>query len=358
MGFENADFRIEVIDLTSKYDIKRVSDFLTPLGFEFMPHQVEYTIKLYNLNDQVLGTGSHMNGVLKFVVVAPEYRETGAFANIVTHLNDKVLSSGYKTVFVYTRPSNSIKFQGLGYNEIAVVEPFYAFLELGYSTINHYKEYLVGLKKETKTDDVAAVVVNCNPFTNGHLYLIEKAAQENEMVYLFVVEEDRSAFPFEKRFQLIQEGIAHLDNVVLVKGNKYIVSGATFPAYFLKKESVDAVERNQTELDVTVFAQHFAPILGIRKRYVGTEVYCSTTQAYNDAMKKVLPQFDIQLVEVDRKAIGSEDNYISASKVRAALAEGRLEDIKGFVPPSTYRFLQSEEAAPIIEKIRESSDRH
>ncbi|MCP4150031.1 MAG: [citrate (pro-3S)-lyase] ligase [bacterium] len=358
MGIETADFRTEVIDITSKYDINHVENFMIPLGFDYDPTGVDYTMMLYNLNNQILGTGSYLNGVLKYVAVAPKFRETAAFPQIVTHLNNKVLADGYKTVFVYTNPATSVKFQGLGFVEIALAEPFYAFLEFGYVTIKHYKKYLRSLRRETKNGDIASIVVNCNPFTNGHLYLIEKAAAENEVVYLFVVEEERSVFSFKTRLELIKKGTAHLDNVVIVKGGRYIVSGATFPSYFLKNESVDLITRNQMELDVTVFAKHIATELGIKKRYVGTEVYCETTAAYNMAMKHVLTSFDIKQEEITRKTVGSADNFISASKVRAAIKSGEIDSIRDFIPPTTYDYLKSTDAKETIEKIQGIDSRH
>jgi len=361
MNFETSDFRIESIDLTNPYDVKLVDGFLTPLGFDYRPDQVEYTMILYNLNHQLIATGSHMKGVLKFVAVAPEFRETAAFAQVVTHLNDSVLQGGHKTVMVFTRPESSIKFQGLGFVELAMVQPLYALLELGFETIVNYKDYLERHRVTATGGSVAAIVVNCNPFTNGHLFLIQKAASENEVVYLFVVEEDLSVFPFATRQMLIRKGIAHLDNVVMLDGDKYVVSGATFPSYFLKNEAVDLITRKQTELDVTVFAKHIAPVLNITKRYVGTEAYCRTTAAYNTAMKTVLPDYGVELIEVSRKTASGEedcDNYISASKVRAALKNGCLESVRDFLPPTTYEYLISGDAAPIIQKIKNQDSRH
>ena len=39
--------------------------------------------------------------------------------------------------------------------------------------------------------------MNCNPFTLGHKYIVEKAARENDNVIIFVVEEDKSSFPIQ-----------------------------------------------------------------------------------------------------------------------------------------------------------------
>jgi [citrate (pro-3S)-lyase] ligase len=356
MLVENSDYRIEIMDIESDYDVDLIKNFLVPLGFDFSNTLVDYAMILYNLNDQIIGTGASLGGVLKFVVVAPKFRESSAFAQIVTHLNNRILYIGNKTIFVYTKPENSIKFQGLGFNEIAVVEPLYALLEMGYRTIENYQKYLKSNIVDLETTQIASIVVNCNPFTRGHQYLIEKASSENDIVYLFVVEEDRSVFPFEIRLDLIKKGVAHLDNIVILNGSNYIVSGATFPSYFLKNEDVDDVAKKQTELDITIFIKYIVPILNIKKRYIGTEMYCKTTSQYNKTMMSMLPKAGIEVIEVNRKEINN--NYISASKIRDAIKHDDIESFKDFLPITTYEFLQSPQAENIIEKIKQRNARH
>ena len=361
MTFEDTDFRQETLDLDNPFDLKLVKDFLSGLGFEFDPAEVECTMIVYNLKGELVGTGSHQGRILKYVAVAPKFRDTTAFALIVTYMTEKLLKI-YKHTFVFTRPENSVRFRGLGYTEIATAEPLFAVLEFGFESIFTYQDYLKTLRVPVETPNVAAMVVNCNPFTNGHKFLIEKAASENEIVYLFVVEEDRSAFPFAVRWELIRKGIAHLKNVVMVRGGMYIVSGAIFPSYFLKNEAISDVMQKQAELDVRIFANYVVPILGIKKRYVGTENYCKVTGAYNLAMKAILPLFGVVVIEITRKAVGSEaDNspdYISASKVRKAIRHDQLEKIVGFLPDSTREFLFSDESLAIRQKIKIGTGRH
>ncbi len=84
---------------------------------------------------------------------------------------------------------------------------------------------------------IGAVVMNANPFTLGHRYLVEKAAKENDFVYVFVVSANTSLFSADERLQLVREGLSDLDNVVVVAGGDYMVSYATFPAYFCRTMS-------------------------------------------------------------------------------------------------------------------------
>ena len=77
--------------------------------------------------------------------------------------------------------------------------------------------------------------MNCNPFTKGHLYLIEKASAESDHLFILIVEEDKSVFPFEKRMELVKRGTEHLDNIDVIPGGSYTISSATFPSYFAKE---------------------------------------------------------------------------------------------------------------------------
>jgi [citrate (pro-3S)-lyase] ligase len=361
MTFEDTDFRQETIDIENPFDVKLVKDFLSPLGFDFDNREVESTLIVRNLKGEMVGTGSHKGRILKYVAVAPKFRDTTAFALIVTGLTEKLLKI-YKHTFVFTRPENSVRFRGLGYNEIATAPPLFTVLEFGFESIYTYQNYLKTVAVPSKSSEIAGIVVNCNPFTNGHLFLIDKAAAENEIVYLFVVEEERSAFSFDIRWELIRKGIKHLKNVVMVRGGMYVVSGAIFPSYFLKCEELNEVMQKQAELDVTIFARYIVPVLKIKKRYVGTEVYCKTTQAYNNAMKAILPGYGVTVTEIERKSVGpsleASPNYISASKVRQAIREDRLGEVMEFLPDSTREFLLSEDSAPVRAKIKAGKGRH
>ncbi|MCT4614928.1 MAG: [citrate (pro-3S)-lyase] ligase [Marinifilaceae bacterium] len=357
MSVENTDYREACLDFKNPFDLKLVREFLDELGFEFKAEDVDYTMILYNLNGDMIGTGSYQGRVLKYVAVSPNFRETAAFAQIVTHLIDIVIQK-HKHIFVYTKPRNLTVFKGLGFNEIATAEPLFSVLEFGYQNIKDYQDYLRSKKKDVNVGNVAAIVVNCNPFTLGHKYLIEKACKENRVVYLFVVEEDRSSFTFSTRWRLIEEELGHIENLVMIKGGNYVVSGTIFPSYFLKEEKPDDIAAKQAELDVITFVRYIVPILGINRRYVGTEMYSPVTLAYNTAMKNYLPKNGVELMEIERITNGEDSNYISASKIRQAIREDKLHTVIDFLPESTKSFLLSDESEDVRKKIKSSKTRH
>ncbi len=356
---ENSDFRIEEPDLSSRYDVELIRRFLSPLGFYFDETTVEYSVILYTLNDDIVGVGSCQGKILKYVAVAPRFRESGAFAHIVTHLTEHVMSQ-YQQAFVFTRPDNILRFEGLGYRHIASARPLIAVLEFGYKDISDYKKYLETIRTQGTGKDIAAIVMNGNPFTLGHQYLIEKAAKENEWVYVFVVETEKSVFKFSDRYEMIRRGTRHLPNVTIVKGGEYIVSCATFPNYFLKNEKPDMVTQKQAELDIEIFCQHIARQLGITRRYVGTENYCATTLMYNKAMQTILPCKGLEYVEVQRKQTEevTEEDYISASKVRLAIQAEDDERLTQLLPQSTIEYLEEMNLNAVEQKLRTADLRH
>jgi len=351
----NSMYRDEALNLRNPYAVKKLTAFLSPLGFRYKTGDVDYTMVLYDSKRKIAGTGSYQGQVLKYVVVAPEHRTTNASSVIVTHLV-RLLMKRYRQIFVFTRPSNTNIFMQLGFKEVARAEPLYVLLEFGFLSIQDYQDYLRSRKAPQAATPVSAIVVNCNPFSMGHLYLIETAASQSGTVYLFVVEEDRSVFPFKDRWKLVEEGTRHLANVRMLRGGAYVVSGATFPSYFLQSEEPGLVVQNQAELDVVVFAHHIVPMLEITRRYVGTEPYSATTNAYNTAMKKILPSHGVEVIEIERKADGVDSegkpNYISATKIRRALKENSLAPVINFLPPCTRAYLAdanspfSDEKAP------------
>jgi [citrate (pro-3S)-lyase] ligase len=152
----------------------------------------------------------------------------------------------------------------------------------------------------------------------------------------------------------VKDGIEHLKNVKVIPGGEYIISSATFPAYFLREES--ARLKAYTELDASIFAKYFCKKLNIKRRYVGNEPYCNVTNAYNETLEEILKQHGIELCIVQRKNYGEHE--ISASIVRGLIKEGRLEELKNILPSETLHFLDSEKGKEIAEKIKVSKTPH
>ena len=175
------------------------------------------------------------------------------------------------------------------------------------------------------------VVMNCNPFTLGHRYLIEQAAKQVERLYVMVVREDCSLFAYTERKAMVEQGVADIENVSVIDGSDYAISRATFPTYFLKR--LDDAADTQMLLDLDLFRRHIAPALGATVRFVGTEPTDQLTRRYNQLMHEALK-------DVRETARLEKDGYaVSASRVRKAMEEGDMNTIRQLVPPTTLPYI-------------------
>lgn len=212
-------------------------------------------------------------------------------------------------------------------------------LQLTRKEIAELKTYLNMIKKQCfdvqEGDKVGAIVMNCNPFTNGHLYLIEEARKQVDYLYIFLVEEDRSFFPFADRIELIRKGTSSFGNVKVFPSGLFILSYNTLPSYFNKDDVQDITIDAST--DIRIFAELIAPALRIQVRFVGEEPLDNITNQYNREMERTLGKYDIEFVEIPRKT--SAEEVISASRVRRWLKDNSFEEIKKIVPESTYNYL-------------------
>ena len=206
--------------------------------------------------------------------------------------------------------------------------------------LREYKRILTEYYDEMFKVDMGCVVMNCNPFTLGHRYLIEEALKQCKFLVIFVVEEDQSDFTFDERLDMVDAGVSDLSNVVVIPSGRFIISSLTFSEYFNKSELQDRVI--DPSMDVNVFAGEIAPCLHICKRFAGEEPLDSITRQYNETMARILPEYGIEFIEIPRYE--KDGKTVSASYVRKLMKEGNLEAIRPFVPESTYAYLSERKA--------------
>jgi [citrate (pro-3S)-lyase] ligase len=340
----------QIINLHLKAERAQLEEFLKKQHLS-LDRDVEYTIAFFD-RGKIVATGSLGGRILKCIAVDAEYQNMCLSGKLVTHLIREAYTRGKTHLFIYTKPENKRIFSGLGFYPIAEVPSKVVLMENRPAGIKNYLKEIIPDK--SCNSGSGAVIVNCNPFTLGHQYLIEYAASRCQTLHLFVLQEDKSSFPAEIRYRLVKEGVKHLDNVVLHQGKDYIISDATFPSYFIK-EFRDTAETH-ARLDLELFTSYIAPALGIQKRFVGEEPYCKVTATYNSVMEEILPAKGIEVQVVPRML--HEGQPISASGVRKLIHEGKLRDVKKLVPETTYQFLLSPEAEGIIQRIQADHKRH
>jgi [citrate (pro-3S)-lyase] ligase len=270
----------------------------------------------------VVACGARAGHTLKQFAVSPDLEGEGIFATVLSELLNEAARAGQKRLFICTKPKNRAMFSSMG---------FYPIVETKDAVLmedrkNGFSDYLASLPRYE--GECGAVVVNGDPFTRGHLHLIEYAAAHCDALYVFSVSEPGSMFSPDERFEMLRAGTAHLQNCHVEHTDEYLVSRETFPAYFIRDE--EHADKVKADLDVELFRTRIAPALHIKKRFVGEEPFSPTTRAYNERMKALLPECGIELIEIPRLL------DISASRVRALILDDRPEETRDLVPETTY----------------------
>lgn len=327
---------------------RRIEQFLDDNGLRL--DDVDYYAALVDeTTDEIVAGGGLKGDVIKCVAVADGHKGEAVANQIVSHLIAQANADGHQCVKLFTKPQNRQMFESMSFRLLAEA-PKAILMETGIGGIKRYSEELKREKGKVKSEksngklhhlnpstshpvmpQSGIIIMNCNPFTLGHRYLIEQAAQQVDTLYILVVREDCSMFGYDERKAMIVRGVAHINNVVVCDGSEYSISATTFPTYFLKCLS-DASDTQMT-LDIDLYRRHIAPALGATVRFVGTEPDDPLTRRYNELMKSMLP--DVR--EVAR--LQQSGVAVSASRVRKAIVENHLALAARLVPPTTVPYI-------------------
>lgn len=355
---------IQTLNPTTPRQRQRIEAFLKRNGLRF--DDMHYYAAVTDDDGEMIAGGGLKGNVIKCVAVDDAHKGEAIANTLISHLIAHANEEGHSNVMLFTKPKNRQLFESLSFRLLAEA-PEAVLMETGIGGINNMVEQLEKIKEEgevckennqeckeeektnlnittpqhlnpstpqpltTTTPLRGVVVMNCNPFTLGHRYLIEQAAKQVERLFVMVVREDCSLFAYAERKAMVEQGVAHLKNVTVIDGSEYAISQATFPTYFLKR--LDDAADTQMLLDLDLFRRHIAPALGATVRFVGTEPTDQLTRRYNELMHEVLT--DVR--EICR--LEKEGNAVSASRVRKAMEQGDMSTIRQLVPPTTLPYI-------------------
>lgn len=355
---------IQTLNPTTPRQRQRIEAFLKRNGLRF--DDMHYYAAITDDDGEMIAGGGLKGNVIKCVAVDDAHKGEAIANTLISHLIAHANEEGHSNVMLFTKPKNRQLFESLSFRLLAEA-PEAVLMETGIGGINNTVEQLKKIKEEgevckennqeckkeektnlnittpqhlnpstpqpltTTTPLRGVVVMNCNPFTLGHRYLIEQAAKQVERLFVMVVREDCSLFAYAERKAMVEQGVAHLKNVTVIDGSEYAISQATFPTYFLKR--LDDAADTQMLLDLDLFRRHIAPALGTTVRFVGTEPTDRLTRRYNQLMHEVLA--DVR----ETARLEKEDNAVSASRVRKAMEQGDMSTIRQLVPPTTLPYI-------------------
>lgn len=355
---------IQTLNPTTPRQRQRIEAFLKRNGLRF--DDMHYYAAITDDDGEMIAGGGLKGNVIKCVAVDDAHKGEAIANTLISHLIAHANEEGHSNVMLFTKPKNRQLFESLSFRLLAEA-PEAVLMETGIGGINNMVEQLKKIKEEgevckennqeckkeektnlnittpqhlnpstpqpltTTTHLRGVVVMNCNPFTLGHRYLIEQAAKQVERLFVMVVREDCSLFAYAERKAMVEQGVAHLKNVTVIDGSEYAISQATFPTYFLKR--LDDAADTQMLLDLDLFHRHIAPALGATVRFVGTEPTDQLTRRYNQLMHEVLA--DVR----ETARLEKKGNAVSASRVRKAMEQGDMSTIRQLVPPTTLPYI-------------------
>lgn len=355
---------IQTLNPTTPRQRQRIEAFLKRNGLRF--DDMHYYAAITDDDGEMIAGGGLKGNVIKCVAVDDAHKGEAIANTLISHLIAHANEEGHSNVKLFTKPKNRQLFESLSFRLLAEA-PEAVLMETGIGGLGDTVEALKKIKEEgevckennqeckeeektnlnittpqhlnpstpqplnTTTPLRGVVVMNCNPFTLGHRYLIEQAAKQVERLFVMVVREDCSLFSYAERKAMVEQGVAHLKNVTVIDGSEYAISQATFPTYFLKR--LDDAADTQMLLDLDLFRRHIAPALGATVRFVGTEPTDRLTRRYNQLMHEVLADVR-EIVRLEK-----EGNAVSASRVRKAMEQGDMSTIRQLVPPTTLPYI-------------------
>ena len=353
---------IQTLNPATPRQRQRIEAFLKRNGLRI--DDMNYYAAVLDDDGEMIAGGGLKDDVIKCVAVDDAHKGEAIANTLVSHLISHANQEGYGCIKLFTKPKNRQLFESLSFRLLAEA-PEAILMETGIGGISNtvealkkikeesekYKEYNKECKEDSKKckentsylntstpqhlnttmQPTGCIVMNCNPFTLGHRYLIEQAAKQVERLYVMVVREDCSLFAYTERKAMVEQGVADIENVSVIDGSDYAISRATFPTYFLKR--LDDAADTQMLLDLDLFRRHIAPALGATVRFVGTEPTDQLTRRYNQLMHEALK--DVR--EINR--LEKDGNAVSASRVRKAMEEGDMNTIRQLVPPTTLPYI-------------------
>ncbi len=321
--FERID--IQELPLSVPTFRRQVEDFLGRNGLRL--EEVDLYMAVLSDDGKILAGGGLFRDIIKCIAVSGAARSLGLSVPLVSRLVSVAAERGFTNVKVFTKPENRAVFESLGFRVLAEA-PKAILMENGRG-LEDYCQYLRGHRAD------GVIVMNANPFTLGHRYLVEQAASQGRLAVI-PVREEASRFPYAERVSMVRQGCKDLADIV--EGSDYQISAATFPTYFLKNLS-DAAE-TQMRLDIDLFGRHIAPALGATVRFVGSEPSDALTARYNALLKELLPSYGVRVVKVKRLK-GSNGRFVTASRVREYLDKGRFAAARDLTPSSTWPYLMA-----------------
>ena len=246
-----------------------------------------------------------------------------------------VKKNSYPYIFHFTAPDGKLSRYGKDGMRFEITErEFHGYLGLIGDGEDGLKQWEKQLSEDINLPEGSSLVVlNANPFTIGHRYLVDIARRRSSHVLVLVIqgkpesggkgnhENTGMVFPFRERMAMTEKGLADMAGVTILPSGPYIISRNDFPRDFLSRE-LGRVPAHAA-LDSMVIC-HVCKALGIKSLFAGDEPRDEMSEIHLKALRSACASSGLALRVAERKRLG--EKYISSSMVRQDIADGNMDE--------------------------------
>ena len=152
-------------------------------------------------------------------------RSESLSSTLVSAIISYASQTGVSNLKVFTKPEYEDVFRAMAFHPVGRCESA-ALLEQDGRLLRSYKEYLEMIPRKGR---VGCVVMNANPMTLGHCYLIEEASRQVDTLLLSRLRMMSLQFSYAERIAILRDATSAFHNVTVVEGSHYAISRSTFP---------------------------------------------------------------------------------------------------------------------------------
>lgn len=172
------------------------------------------------------------------------------------------------------------------------IQDYYIGSEIMSEVLRYMERY--GLLREAAAGARGAMTLFADPFTDRHRRAVEAALQRVDALYLFLSEDSNLTYTLEERIRMAKEALGDLGKrITVVPAGKYLFT-KKISRGIRKQRFCDA----DMEYDCDVFGELFGGFLGIKYRFVMSEMDNPVERSYRDICMDILPRFGVAVEEL------------------------------------------------------------
>ncbi len=181
------DFEIRELPLSLTATKRKVESFLLSQGLRM--ENLDRYFGIFDMNDNLVGGGGLQENVVKCIALSESTRNESLTNPLsASRIREAAMADGHYDLLLFTKPENQRIFESLAFHTVGKADKA-LLLESNPERHIRILQKLSGILPQSKESRNGVIVMNCNPLTKGHLFLIEAAAKQVDFLFIIPVME-------------------------------------------------------------------------------------------------------------------------------------------------------------------------